>query len=131
MPLAVSKLKALTRRLSVPFSDEEVNVDYRLGAINRELADWIVAHGEDRGSVLEAVTRLVARWDVVDGEGQPLPITPEVLEEYDLPTPFLMAIVTAVFEDASPGNVSSGTSGAGSRPRGKPENSRDGTSSFA
>lgn len=114
MPIVAAKLQESTRPVEVPFNGETLTVVYRLGQINADFFRWYIAHAAEDGSLHETILRLVANWDLLGDDDQPLPVTAEVVAP--LPSVFLRVIKDAIFEDAQPGKLRASISSAGSRP---------------
>lgn len=108
MPLCLSSLREQEREIAVPFDGDALKVWYRPGALTPELESILRQAGDEkapeapeRTPMLEVLTRIVARWDLLDEpDGQVVPVTHEVL--FRLPSALLLAILRAVYEDVSP-----------------------------
>jgi len=94
MPIKLSDLQKQTRPLTLDFSGEQINVIYRPGAITPALTARFVDM-----SNAEAVPIIVAEWDILGDDGQPLPVTAEICET--LPLEFLRAVVREVIADSA------------------------------
>jgi hypothetical protein len=101
--LKLSTVNAAVRTVDVPFLGEYVKVSYRVGAVNSQYSQWLSEHGHKPNSLLEAITRLATKWDLLGDDGEPLPLSQEALEQVEIPTPLLRAIHEAILEDARPG----------------------------
>jgi hypothetical protein len=116
MAISVQKLNNIQRTVIIPFDGDEINVTYKLSAINSKLSDWLDDHGSDRRSILGWLERVLVRWDILGSDGDPIPVTSEAMETYQLPTPLLRMVWAAVNEDASP-NALKASFGTGSPSR--------------
>lgn len=109
MPISASRLNEGTRTITVSHRDESMDVSYREGRVNKRFVSWLQEHGNDEDSVYEMLELLVASWDLLDDEAQPISATAEVLREYDFPIVFLTAVVEAILTDAIPNAKPSGS----------------------
>lgn len=121
MPIRLSDLRANKRTVAVEYDGETLNVEYRPQAVNPEYQDWLKNLGQREAKTSEAelwekILAVVSGWDLLDDDGQPLPVSREFIAM--LPTDLLMAITWAIQEDAGPNRRSAGSSGAGSRRKG-------------
>ena len=121
MPLDFSDLKAKRRAVAVQYDGEVINVEYCPGMVTPEYQSAMLALAkseptEDQTAAWEQMLAVMASWDITDN-GEPLPITRETLGM--MPTDLLMAIMQAITADANPNARSAGTSGAGSRQKGR------------
>lgn len=104
MPIKVSDLAAKTRPLTVDLGDgDKLQIVYRPHSVS--LADN-QALQEAQGTlgaqpaVAARLCKLLAEWDLVDGDGEPWPITQGGL--LALPDVLLADILAAIQEDQSP-----------------------------
>lgn len=108
MPLSIQKLADVTRTVPIVFDSDdgrvELNITYRLSAMNYHLSDWVKEHGDDRNSTMGWLERVLVAWDIVD-DGQPVPVTAEAMERYALSTPLLTLLMRAVFADSDADNL--------------------------
>ena len=97
--------------VTLKFSGETVNVTFDRNAMTQR---WVKAAQEGRTAAdvewfSRSLAELLTGWDIVDDQGAPVPITPEVLS--DLPLPFLGALDEAIGEagtlSSEEGNASS------------------------
>lgn len=104
MSLSVQRLSDVTRTVPIVFdSDEgqiELNVTYRLSAMNLTLSDWLKDHGDDRGAIMGWLERILVKWDIVD-DGQVVPATAEAMERYAFSTPLLRLVLDSVYENSA------------------------------
>lgn len=102
MPLSVKKLSDIRRTVAIPFDGDTLHVTYRLSALNSGLADWLEQHGEERRSMQRWIERVVVDWDILEDDGQHLPVALEAMDRYEIPTSLFTLIFQYVAEDASP-----------------------------
>lgn len=96
MAISAGALKRNVRALSIAVGDDSVRVEYRPGAITQTLVDEI-AKAEEQRPLMTFLVAVLAQWDVLDDDGQALPINEVVLA--DLPLEFLRLVRDAILED--------------------------------
>lgn len=110
MPISLADLTKATRSLTLEYDGSTVALTYYPGKLTPAVeARLNQANADNRpaGGVAEELARLIASWDVLDAKGKPEPITVELLRE--LPTRFLLAMVSAIGADARPNASSAGS----------------------
>lgn len=102
MPVTLSQLKANTRTIVVPYEQDEVRLTYQPSQMTPVVESEINAASRDGdvGPMLQAMSKLIVEWDVMEDDKKALPHTVEVLA--GLPNAFLMAIFRAIQEDMAP-----------------------------
>ena len=110
MPIRISELRKETRQVDIEWDGETVKVEYRPGAVTAQMqmaAASMANIGNDPqrvveslGDYVQAMARLIATWDILDDDGQPLPVTPELVEA--LPLPFVYAVFGGIMGAYSP-----------------------------
>lgn len=103
MPISLADLTTATRLVAVEYDGQTVNVTYYPGRLTPAVeARLNQANADNRpaGGVADELARIVAGWDVLDEKGKPAPVTADLLR--DLPTRFLLALVSAIGADARP-----------------------------
>lgn len=112
MPVDFQRIVGVTRTIPVAYFGETVHVTYRPAAL-RGVAEWQAEHGDEPGSLLEAVARTIERWDIA-ADGEPLPVTVAVMSgehpgmTEPLPPKLLRVIQEAVWQDFNEGGVGVG-----------------------
>lgn len=128
MPISLSALTADRRTVTIPFGDDVLTVVYRPSAINaiqeaRELED------REKGQVLRSQARslaeVIASWDVVDEEGQPLPVSEDVLAALGIDV--ASKINRAILDDLLPNRQTPTSSPNGSTPAASSGGAQTGT----
>lgn len=105
----LNKIKDTVRTYSFQFLGERVTVSYRMGALGASIADMPTGNEEqDRGLMGRFIERVILDWDLTDGD-EKIPPTAEMVEKYDLPTPFLGAVLHYMREDHDPKQLRSKT----------------------
>lgn len=103
MPIRLSTLTADRRPLRVPFGDDALTLTYKPSTINavqetRELEDK--AAGKHVLSQVRTLAEAVISWDLQDDDGNPLPITEEVMKGLGLDV--ILKINRAIIADLLP-----------------------------
>jgi len=114
MPIRLADLRKETRSITFEFLGETVHVAYSPGAFTPELeAEANAAEpGHQLGALAKMFARILASWDVMDDDGQPLPITLDTLMV--MPAKFLGAIMKALQDDTTVPKESGGSFAASS-----------------
>ena len=90
MAIKLSDLHKATRKISITFQGETLEVEYRLNVITPAfLRAELKLH--------EQLEKAVVRWDLVDDAGNEIPVSLEVLDQ--LPTQLQVEMITAITED--------------------------------
>lgn len=105
----LDRIKETIRTVKFDFLSEKESVSYRLGKINPDFGVWMEDHSGNRGSLAEMIETLVERWSLTAHDEMILP-TREMIEQHEVPTPYLRAVVAAIFDDASPSKLTSAKS---------------------
>ena len=128
MPLTVQKLTGNTVeadiRVKLPGGSEEgepMHLVYRPGVLTPALENEFRIYGQSSEGWAALIARLVASWDLQDGDGKPVPLEyvpatdkkPAGGALLELPGWFLQAVVAGVRENLSP-NPRTGETSAGS-----------------
>ena len=106
MGISLSDLKSNVRKITVPYFEDEFYVKYRPAELTPEVESKIrkaAANPDDdkEGNILvTTICNLLTEWEVLDGKGEPLPITYEIVDQ--MPSAFLSAILNACREDMVP-----------------------------
>jgi hypothetical protein len=108
MDISVNRLSDIKRTVPIVFEDDEgtveINVTYRLSAMNIQLSDWLKDHGDDRGAIMGWLERLIVKWDITD-DGKPVAPTAENMERHGFATPLLRLMLDSLYENASSDNL--------------------------
>jgi hypothetical protein len=115
VPIKLSALTADRRRLNVHFDSGELNIVYRPSAINavqeaRENEQR--EKGENLKSQAHSLVEILTSWDLEDDDGQPVPITHELMETLGME--FTRTLTRAVLDDLLPNRTPPATSSNGS-----------------
>lgn len=96
--MKLSSLKNKTRKTQVTIDGESAEIEYRVHALT---VDFLVEIKElgDLESIVAQVERVVARWDVLDDNGNEILTTREAILANKIPMDFLTAVLVAVTED--------------------------------
>ena len=96
--MKLSKLAEKTRTVQVQFEGETADVVYRVAELTPAFTEWLQEEGlTRRGSLYEALEKLVISWDIVDDNDQQLAVTVEGMKP--IPSALLRAILYAVTRD--------------------------------
>ncbi len=110
MPISVARLREMTATAPIEYFGEKGEVTYRLGAISEQMFDDIealsIAAEEDDEEAINQLNMMLAEivesWDVVDDNGEPLPIVNEDGSPASalrmLPIPFKTAVLMQIME---------------------------------
>jgi hypothetical protein len=108
-------MKDRMKVVTVEFDGERGDVWYRPWIITprvmRELRDTTDEEQDNIGRIMNQIERFVHEWDVLDEDGQRLPVNTETMAE--LPNPFLVAVLNAVVSDMQPSPTTGDASSAG------------------
>lgn len=97
MTITVGALKRNARILSIAVDAESsVDVEYRPGAVTPALVED-VSKTDAEMPLVQFLSALLVKWDILGEDGQPLPVTPATLAE--LPLEFLRLVRDAILED--------------------------------
>jgi len=113
MPISISQLVKNSRTFAIPLEGGEVNVTYDPSKMSAAYMQEIQERLEedDPYAVANLFCAMVKGWDLVGpineeghndfiADGKPIPLEPRYVAW--IPTPFLMGILQAVGDDASP-----------------------------
>lgn len=109
MGVKLSEIVKGVRILKVPFGTETLTVGYKLGEMTGEKIGALNIFD----NLQEFIRRYVVEWDLVGGNGKPVPITKAQLAK--VPVPLLRRIALSIFEDDGLGEVVSSSNGASRR----------------
>lgn len=116
MPIRLSAITADRRTVKVPFGDDSLSLTYRPSAINavqeaRELEE------REKGRHLQAqatsLAEIITSWDILDDEGQPLPVSEEVIATFGLDV--VSKVTRAILDDLLPNRTTAPDSRNGSQ----------------
>lgn len=115
MPIRVSALTADRRTVKVSFGDDALTLTYRPSAVNavqeaRELEDR--EKGQHLMAQARSLAEIVVSWDLQDDDGQPLPVSADVLAPLGLD--FTSKVTRAILDDLLPNRTPPATSSNGS-----------------
>jgi hypothetical protein len=86
MGISMKNVKAATKATTVKWEGEEAKLTYRPSAVTPAMMDEVLME-EENGKGHHALTGLLVHvlvdWEVLDDDGEPLPITSETLSERD------------------------------------------------
>ena len=102
MPLRLKDLRNATRKIQVEFQDQTLEVEYYLNkatpALIAEMEGW-----SDKEALQRSICTLVKRWDLLDDDGNEIPLEFDVVSE--LPTEFLNTIQRVCLDDLRGGDA--------------------------
>lgn len=102
--ISAAAMKTREKVVAVEFDGMTADVWYRPWVITprvmREMRDTPDEEQDNIGRIMDQLSRFVSAWDVLDEQGDRLPVSVEVMTE--LPNPFLLAVLNAVVADMSP-----------------------------
>lgn len=114
MSIRVSDLRKSSQPASFEWEGEVCNIKFRPGAVTAQMqmsAAGLAVVGDDPkriveyvGDFVQAMTDLIVEWDIVDDDGEPLPITTETIGSFSLP--FLYAMFGAIMSAYNPNSKS-------------------------
>ena len=117
MPISLSALTADRRTVRVPFGDDTLTLTYRPSAVNakqeaRELEER--EKGQHLMAQARSLAEIVESWDVLGDDGQPLPVSAEVLAGLglDVTSKLTRAILDDLLPNRTPPAVSRNGSSA-------------------
>lgn len=127
--MKLSAVLADRRTLEIPFETDVLTIVYWPSALTPRTISEAMAQEDDNKSqsVVDLLVTVIDEWDLEDGDGEIVEISPEMLET--LPVRFLSDVLTAITADTNPNPTNSGNSGATSRRKARLANSRNGTPS--
>lgn len=99
MPLNLGNIKNDKRTLNINTMWGDCEVTYKPSALTPTIEDELRA-ADDTRVLIDVLCDMLMAWDVVDEDGQPLPLTPEVLST--IPNALLGAIMQGCREDMIP-----------------------------
>jgi hypothetical protein len=114
-----ANLKQRHKVVTVEFGGMTGDIWYRPWVMTpRVLREMLAEQGEDDtrdnpAKIMDQIVLYVEKWDVLDEDGNELPVAVDVMEEH-LPIEFLVAVVQAIREDMQPTPTSGDASSAGS-----------------
>jgi len=99
--MKLNELKKKRKALSLDTQYGKVNIEYCPVEYTGEV-ERILAEGKDRpiAALVELLGRVLRQWDIEDDDGQPLPVTEEILMK--LPVDLLAVITEKITEDMRP-----------------------------
>lgn len=105
MPIKLSELATKSRKLSVGFDDETIEVTYLPGRMTMDMQTRVQEAmakpaGEANSDLAEILSVLVSGWDVLDDKGEPLPVTVDLVHQ--MPLRFVTALTRSLFDDINP-----------------------------
>jgi hypothetical protein len=111
MAITLAQLKGNLRTINVTFFQDNFTVTYRPGELTPQNTSAIqerIESGEAENVLIEMLATSLVSWEVVDENGEPLPVRRDTLAQ--MPGPLLLAIAEAIEEDARPKSKSAGRS---------------------
>ncbi len=102
--MKLNDLKNKRKVLSLDTQYGKLNIEYCPVEYTGEV-ERILAEGQNRpiAALVELLGRILKQWDIEDDDGQPLPVTEEMLMK--LPVDILVAITEKITEDIRPNAV--------------------------
>ena len=108
MPLTLSNATKRTKTIDIDYDGETVAVTFYPRAMTHSLIKSMQASDTDNISgITDALTHLVASWDVLDDAGNQLPPTVEVMQGF--PVDFMGAVFTGIVQAMQPGEANGTT----------------------
>ncbi len=98
MPISLNHLRNDKRNITASYFGDTVDISYKPSELTPTVEDEI--RENDQGTVVKIFCKLITKWDVVDENGEELPVTPEVVG--DMPSAFLNALIFACRDDMIP-----------------------------
>lgn len=105
MPISIeelSEIAAETRSVAVKLGEHTVNVTYKPAWYTLAVEERLAALPPGAQEVASTFCEMVSAWDVTNGSGKPIPVTPEALKQHNIPIKVLRTILRAVAEDQEP-----------------------------
>lgn len=105
MPVTLSKMAANTASVVIPVGEDSVTVTYYPSRVSEKVFGSLAVLADQSNTdfvanahaLNEVLVTLVASWDVLRDDGQPVPITMEDLP--DVPLTFRGLVVNSISED--------------------------------
>lgn len=96
MAMTLSKVQDKTTTTTVLWDGETVDVGYRPGMVTAALLEQVQAAAarDDMGVIGVLFSKMLAWWDVLDDDGERIPVTAEAVSQ--VPLDFAMAVLKAV-----------------------------------
>lgn len=96
MAMTLSKVQEKESTVTVLWDGETVDVGYRPGAVTAALLEKVqhAANDNDMGVIGILFTQMLAWWDVLDDQGERIPVTPENVSQ--VPLDFAMNVLQTV-----------------------------------
>jgi hypothetical protein len=103
MGIKFQEMMRRTRKITVEFQGESLEVEYRINVVTPLFLKQI-GEQDERESLITQTTAAVERWELLDGEGKELP--PDKEQASKLPTKFLQAVIQGIAADLrAPGDA--------------------------
>ena len=99
MPIKLSDLQNDKRSITADYAGDECKFTYRPGALTPAV-ESAIREAENNDVLVDTLCSMIVAWAVEGEDGDPLPITPDVLQA--LPSAFLGALLQACREDMIP-----------------------------
>lgn len=96
MPIKLSDLTKKTRRTTVEFAEEKIEIEYRLHTVTPALLTELEKY-DSKDSVMHQVATIVKKWDLIDDEGREIPVELAVMQ--GMPLDFLVEVLQTVVRD--------------------------------
>lgn len=90
MAIKLSDLQKKTRKIDIKFQDGDLEIEYRLNVITPTFL-------RSKMELSEQLNQALVRWDLLDDNGEPIPVSAEVLD--NLPTQLQFELIRAITED--------------------------------
>lgn len=109
MPIKLSQYREATRPVAIPVGSDTLTVHYKFGLFTARFQQEMEG---DKNATVRALVTLLADWDLLGDDGQPLAITEDILEDvgYALLNQIFKALLDDLVPNAPSGDGSSNTS---------------------
>ena len=101
---SVASMRDRQKVVTVEFDGQSGDIWYKPWVITpramREMRDASDDEQDSIGRIMDQLCRFVSDWELLDEDGQRLPVTVETMT--NLPNPFLLAVLNAVIADMQP-----------------------------
>lgn len=100
-----SQLAAMEHTHTFTFLGQPISFTYKLGELNKHFNEWLIEFGDESGSLYAALEKLLVWWSLEDDDGSMLPITADVMKDYNgkgIPSPVLNSIYSELRRVSKP-----------------------------
>lgn len=108
MPISMAAAKERTRTVEVEYAEETAKVWYYPHRFSKTMLREVTEAGDGVDKLIAQLVLLVAKWEIVDANNTPLPVTQEVLSE--IPLDLLNEIMRQINKVQAPGETNGASS---------------------